>query len=436
MAQEWHYGIGSAVEPFRGTKRKMGLSFPPSILARAVEQSFSAVLITDAEMDGQGPVIVYANSRFEEMSGYPLDELLGRSPRLLQGPETSASELQRLRECLRTGAPFEGASVNYRKDGTPYHVQWNTSAVREADGRISHFVSIQEDVSARVASEARRDLLARALDATAVSVLITDVTGTITFANSALLQQTGFALDELLGQTPALLGSGQHPPQFYAQMWQQLKAGKPFRATFINRDRSGELYHAEQTITPACDEQGRPTHFISISKDISERVDHERQLRQIAERDVLTGLYNRRYGEQRLDELACAGSTLSALLCDIDHFKSINDRYGHAAGDRALQSCSQALLGSVRQSDICVRWGGEEFLLILPNCSLEKAAWMGARILAAVRGCAADETGALTVSIGMAQLRAGEHPHELLLRADLALYAAKAAGRDRLELAG
>lgn len=412
----------------------MSSQIPPNILARAIDQSFSAVLITDARMGGEGPGIVYANPRFLTMTGYRLEELLGRSPRQLQGPLTDPAVLQRLRECLRDGYFFEGAAINYRKDGSTYHVQWNISPIRDEEGAIRYFVSVQHDISARVAAEAHRDLLARALDATAASVLITDAAGAIVFANQALLQQTGYRMDELLGRNPSLLGSGQHSEAFYATMWARLQAGETFRSTFVNRDREGRLYHAEQTITPACDGQGRPTHFISISKDISERVDHERQLRQIAERDVLTGLYNRRYGEQYLNQLT-GRQGLSVMLCDIDHFKSINDRYGHAAGDRALQVCSSALLNCIRHTDICVRWGGEEFLLLLPDCALPVAQRLGERMLEAVRECRVDGLDLLTVSLGVAALQPGEGPQALLARADAALYAAKKGGRNRLELA-
>jgi len=413
----------------------MSTSIPPSLLAKAVEQSFSAVLITDARMEGEGPAIIYANPRFLSMSGYRLEELLGRSPRLLQGPETDPQVLQRLRECLLEGRFFEGCAINYRKDGSRYHVQWNVAPIRDEEGRIQYFISVQHDISARVAAEAHRDLLARALDATAASVLITDAEGAIVFANQALLRQTGYRMDELEGRNPSLFGSGQHDRAFYTDMWARLHAGEPFRSTFVNRDREGRLYHAEQTITPACDAQGRPTHFISISKDISERVDHERQLRQIAERDVLTGLYNRRAGEQRLAEF-CRTGRLSLMLCDIDHFKSINDRYGHAVGDRALQACGAALQRCIRQTDVCVRWGGEEFLLLLPDCSLALAARLGERILDAVRECREEGVPALSVSLGIAQLGREESPQALLERADAALYAAKKGGRDRLELAG
>lgn len=412
----------------------MTTQIPPNILARAVEQSFSAVLITDARMSDGGPGIVYANPRFLAMTGYSLGELLGRSPRQLQGPQTDPAVLQRLRECLREGRFFEGDAINYRKDGSPYHVQWNISPIRDEEGAIQYFISVQHDITARVAAEAHRDLLARALDATAASVLITDASGAIVFANQALQRQTGYRLDELLGRNPSLLGSGQHGEEFYAGMWERLQAGETFRSTFINRDREGRLYHAEQTITPAIDANGRPTHFISISKDISERVDNERQLRQIAERDVLTGLYNRRYGERFLKELA-SGSAFSVMLCDIDHFKSINDRHGHALGDRALQACSAALLRCIRQSDVCVRWGGEEFLLLLPDCSLQVAARLGERILAAVRECRVDGVSSLSVSIGLAQKGRLESPLAVIERADAALYAAKRGGRDRLELA-
>jgi PAS domain S-box-containing protein len=108
-----------------------------------------AVLITDADLEAPGPRIVYANPAFCAMTGYQPHELLGRSPRLLQGPATEASTLDRLRQALRAGEAFTGSAINYAKDGTPYEVEWRIQPVRDAAGRITHFSSTHHNVSER-----------------------------------------------------------------------------------------------------------------------------------------------------------------------------------------------------------------------------------------------------------------------------------------------
>ena len=133
------------------------------LLKAAVEASGEAVLITSAETDEPGPVIAYANPAFMRMTGYEAHEVIGRSPRLLQGPDTERSVLDRMRAALAAGEPFQGEAVNYRKDGSTYTVEWLITPVREVDGRVTHWVSTQRDVTERRAFEDRQALMVREL---------------------------------------------------------------------------------------------------------------------------------------------------------------------------------------------------------------------------------------------------------------------------------
>ena len=120
------------------------------LLQAAVEQAFNAVVITTADLQGDGPHITYCNPAFCQLTGYSAAELQGRSPRLLQGPLTDQRVLQRLRDSLHQGTFFLGSTFNYRKDGSTYLVEWNISPVRDAQGQIQAFVSVQQDITARV----------------------------------------------------------------------------------------------------------------------------------------------------------------------------------------------------------------------------------------------------------------------------------------------
>lgn len=422
-----------------GSKAFMTPGFPLQTLGLAIEQAFNAVLVIDAGSPDHAPRIVYANPRFLSLSGYDLDEVLGCSPEFLAGPKADRRLIRRMRSSLKAGGMFQGTALNYRKDGSSYHVEWTVSPVRDEAGEIRFHIALLEDISARIEAQMQRDLMASALSATAACVLITDERGQIVFANQAAVAQTGYTLTELVGSQPGILKSGEHDASFYTRMWQQLSAGNTFRATFANRRKDGSIYYSEQTISPTLDARGGVRHYISVSKDMSERVGTELDLREQAARDVLTGLYNRRFGEQRL--LACSaqareqGTDLSLMLCDIDHFKSINDTFGHAAGDLALQVCSQTIQRSVRQSDVAVRWGGEEFLVILPDCELDAAVALAERIRQNVGDEAISGVRSLTVSIGVAKLDSRESVIQALERVDLALYRAKREGRNRVERA-
>lgn len=134
-----------------------------NLLLAAVQASGEAILITSAELDEPGPRIEYVNPAFTRMTGYEAREVVGRSPRLLQGPTTKRAVLDRMRASLAAGEPFQGEALNYRKDGSTYMVEWLITPVRGPDGRIAHWVSAQRDVSDRREAEERQGLLVREL---------------------------------------------------------------------------------------------------------------------------------------------------------------------------------------------------------------------------------------------------------------------------------
>ena len=150
--------------------------------------------------------------------------------------------------------------------------------------------------------------------------------------------------------------------------------------------------------------------------------------------DPLTGAWNRRYIDRVLKTETARSQLqrqpLSVILCDIDHFKRVNDTHGHAAGDAVLQDFVRALASSIRESDILCRWGGEEFLLCTPGTSRGGALPLAEKLRASVAGHGFSTSERVTASFGVAELRLGEDPASLLARADRALYEAKAAGRN------
>ncbi|WP_261925933.1 HWE histidine kinase domain-containing protein [Methylorubrum sp. GM97] len=133
------------------------------MLLAAVEASGEAIIITSAELDEPGPRIEYANPAFLRMTGYEAHEILGRSPRVLQGPDTDRAILDSMRVAFVAGEPFRGEAVNYRKDGSTYVVEWLITPVHEADGNVAHWVSAQRDVTKRHDYEERQTLMVREL---------------------------------------------------------------------------------------------------------------------------------------------------------------------------------------------------------------------------------------------------------------------------------
>lgn len=162
------------------------------------------------------------------------------------------------------------------------------------------------------------------------------------------------------------------------------------------------------------------------------------ELTRLATTDALTGVWNRRHFEQVVDaEIARSMryfEPLSLLLIDIDHFKSINDRYGHQTGDEVLIEVTRLLQQNIRAMDVLARWGGEEFVLMLPHCGAAEALHLAEKLRLILMGKSFLDVGALTASFGVAELRHEETLETWLKRADEALYAAKRDGRNLVRL--
>jgi diguanylate cyclase (GGDEF)-like protein len=168
---------------------------------------------------------------------------------------------------------------------------------------------------------------------------------------------------------------------------------------------------------------------------------YQRRLEAVAGTDSLTGLLNRQAFEfvfqQAMLDSERRGSALSAVLFDIDHFKMVNDNYGHLAGDRILRQIAETVRHALRESDIVTRWGGEEFLVLLKDCPLQQAALIAEKLRQAIAKqefVLSAGTLSLTASLGVAEYECGESSTSFFSRADKALYRAKTGGRNRSEV--
>lgn len=203
--------------------------------------------------------------------------------------------------------------------------------------------------------------------------------------------------------------------------------------------RDGTRFWGNTVITALPDEAGEVRGFVVVTRDLTERKRTEDELKTLATVDPLTGAYNRRQGDALLEaEFARRsrdGRDFAVLLLDIDHFKAVNDQFGHAAGDIVLCALVRESQKTLRAVDMLIRWGGEEFLFVLPNADDKAAIVAAEQIRAALAAMEIVAPGAamlhVTVSIGVA-VPVTECPRELIRRADLALYAAKAGGRNRV----
>ncbi|HKP18602.1 MAG TPA: diguanylate cyclase [Gaiellaceae bacterium] len=273
--------------------------------------------------------------------------------------------------------------------------------------------------------------------------------GLVTEWNPAAARLYGFSKAEMLGTSVAALV----PPELRGRtgnLLGRVRDGEVIRQLDTQRmAKDGRRIDVSISMTPITDRDGTIIGAAAFTRDITERRRTERELQRLneelvkqARRDPLTGLGNRLRLEEDLTVYDARrvryGHSYCVLLCDLDRFKALNDRGGHQAGDRVLCDVAGTLQRATRSSDGVYRYGGEEFLILLAESDLEGATVVADRMRLAVRGLGIphpdNEPGVVTISIGAAQCPRGDRtdPADAIVRADQALYAAKAQGRDRV----
>lgn len=233
---------------------------------------------------------------------------------------------------------------------------------------------------------------------------------------------------DLRGELPDLQQGVQLPQKPGDDLVLDLSAGVDGQAAVVLRNATPQpsLAHLSRDVQERIADVLRSQLALSLR-----RVLLYRNLQDLARIDPLTGVHRRWYGERRLEELVEGGEVLAVAMVDIDHFKQVNDSFGHAAGDAVLAAVGKALNAGVRGNDLLCRYGGEEFLVIWPDASPAGAHLAAERLRAAVAALA-DLPTTVTVSIGIACVHQDEAALELVARADRALYHAKANGRNRV----
>ncbi len=397
----------------------------------AVEQSPLATGITDPS--GR---LLYVNQRFVEVTGYSRDELLGRTSALIKSGKTPDQTYQSMWLSLRAGQAWRGELLNRRKNGEEYWEYELITPILDQQGKITSFVTVKQDITERKRQEDQLRLMATAFE-TGQATLITDAKMCIEQVNRAFTLITGYRAEEVMGQTPRMFKSGQHDKAFYDKLWQSLETQGHWQGEIWNRNKQGNIYPVWQSITAVKGDDGAVRHYVSVFHDIAERKSVEQTLTHEATRDHLTGAANRRAFDRALITAVRSaneeGGNFALLLLDIDHFKAVNDNYGHDVGDSILHALTTLVQQSLRKSDLLARWGGEEFTLLLPGTPMEGACQLAERLRCDIAQ-ATMPGPKVTVSIGLTAYRQGDSARDLLARADAALYDAKRKGRNRVEV--
>ena len=301
--------------------------------------------------------------------------------------------------------------------------------------------ALTQEVEHRKQIEFSMRKLSYAVEQTGSVVIITDRQGIIEYVNPRFTEVTGYAQHEAIGHNPNILKSGETSDEIYREIWHKVLAGEHWRGEICNRRKDGTTYWSYLSISPIADETGHITHLVGVSEDMSELKEAHVRMTQMALYDPLTDLPNRRYLKENLDQITSLGvnreNGLIMLFLDLDNFKHINDTLGHDLGDLLLKTIADRLRSMLRDKDIVVRYGGDEFIVLIKDvANLNRAKLMAEKIMACVctpanlKGRKVHATASIGITLAP---RDGSKPEELLRNADLAMYRAKRRGRNNYQ---
>ncbi|MEH6824363.1 MAG: PAS domain S-box protein [Motiliproteus sp.] len=403
-------------------------------LSHAIEQSPAAVMITNPN-----EIIEYVNPKFEQVTGYSREALIGKTPRVFKSGQTAPEIYKDLWNTILAGKVWYGELQNKKRSGELYWEEVSVSPILAEDGTITHFVSFRESMDERKQLEEHLRLAAAVFDNTVEAIMVTDAQGIIVAVNQAFSQITGFAPEEVVGESPHILNSGHHDTVFFDELWETLARTGQWQGEIWNRRKNGEIYPEWLSITSVVDSNMQVMKYVGLFTDITRRKQNEQKIWSQANYDALTQLPNRNLFQDRLSQAIThaerSGTRVALMFIDLDHFKWVNDTLGHAAGDKLLQEAAVRLKNNVRKEDTIARIGGDEFTVILQDIRENRDVDVIAKKLLSSlseRFPLADQEVFVSGSIGTTIYPDdGTSVEALLKNADTAMYQAKDAGRSR-----
>ena len=302
---------------------------------------------------------------------------------------------------------------------------------------ISELDSLRREIAEHRENEDRfRTVAQTAVDA----IILADVQGNVIFWNESAHRIFGYTEEEIAGKPLTVLMSPQDRDAHQKGLEHIRLTGK---SKYIGKTKemqalrkNGEKFPIELSV--AMWNVGEKTFYSGIVRDITKRKRLESELQTRATTDTLTQVFNRiKYDEivkREIERAKRYNHPLSLIMFDIDHFKMVNDTYGHAVGDYVLQALTQIVKLDLRETDYLVRWGGEEFVIIAPDTDIERAEILAERVRKSAEEYKFERVGTVTVSFGVTQFTKNDTEDTFIKRTDDALYAAKRMGRNRVEV--
>lgn len=404
-----------------------------------------ATLITSM---AEGTLIAY-NQAFLNTTKYTEREIRDEHINmhsLYQDSNQNRDQRQRLLEKLKIDGFSENMEFSFLNKSKEEIIGLVSSKIIHLKGE-PYILSVIRDITSLKSieqklkeSEERHRLLA---DNAADVIWTMTLEGRFTYVSPSVEKLRGYTVEEVMAQENEEIlcpGSLEQMQEGLKRAADLLKVNRPFntfRGELEQPCKDGTTVWTETTVTGIYNEEGKFIGILGVSRDISERRQMEEEIRRLSITDKLTQSYNRLKLDETLDcelkQSITTGSPLSIMILDIDHFKLVNDTFGHQAGDSVLFQLVDILKTNVRSSDVVGRWGGEEFLIILPQTDLDGGTQLAEKLRILVEQKSFSKAGKITVSIGVTACAGDFAPESIVSRADAALYLAKKNGRNRVE---
>ena len=307
-----------------------------------------------------------------------------------------------------------------------------------ARARLCDFLGMSPGLKRQRQDQERLRQAAVVFDCTREGVLVSDRRGVIVHVNRALVEITGYPVEEVLGQRPNMFKSGRHGPEFYQAIFKSLEESGEWHGEIWNRRKSGEIYPQWQTVRSITDDKGQVSHYVAVFSDISAIKNSQTELARLVHHDPLTDLPNRLLFTDRTEQTLASAQRhqtgCALLMIDLDHFKIINDSLGHNVGDLLLKAVAERLLRVFGKGFTVARLGGDEFAVLVDSCAqTSQAAGLAQQVLEVMKGPFDVDKHQLFISasVGISVFPSDALNAEQLLRnADSALFKAKSSGRE------
>lgn len=409
-------------------KAEEGLRETRDYLKSLVESIADPIVTTDEK-----GIVTFFSEEAEEVLGYKREEVVGKHVSMYyKGGMEEAKSIMSFLKREEKARGYEMALIS--KDGEEILALLSASFLKDSEGKVIGTLGIFRDITEKKKLEGEiietKEYLENLLENANDIICTLDLDGNITYVNHKI-EEMGYKKDELIGKSFFSIVSKNPAKEKFRELI--LKRTKQTYEVEIE-DKGGKIRNTLVSTSPLYDRQGKITGLLMLARDITDRKELEKELERLSITDSLTGLYNQRhfYNElkREVERVKRHHRPLSLLLFDVDRFKHYNDIYGHLEGDKALQKVGETISQNIRGNvDSGYRYGGDEFVVILPEADKNQSLSVAERIRESLKNMEINDT---TLSVGLAEYHKGYDLETFINYADKAMYTSKHSGGDRV----